>query len=296
MGTKILSVNVRGLLDDRKRRSIFDYHRVNADLLICHETHSTPDVETVWCHEWGGGGALFSHGTTASRGVAIFYSKAFKHRISNVTRSIEGRYIICDLEMDGQFITLTAIYAPNQDCPGFFSDLAQMLKTRHAHKVMIGDFNLTLNVELDRLNTYHNNSRARDELENVMEEFSLVDIWRIQNSDRKEYSWHKKGEITKASRIDFALVSAGLDQGVKTVTYLSSIKTDHRGIYMSIQLSDYERGRGFWKFNTSLLQNIKYIECMNRKIEEYKEIVEENPMEKWENLKKLIQKVTKQFS
>ena len=47
-----------------------------------------------------------------------------------------------------------------------------------------------------------------------MSEFSLNDVWRIRNEDKLEFSWIKKTvrvQERKASRIDFALVSAGLD-------------------------------------------------------------------------------------
>ena len=46
-----------------------------------------------------------------------------------------------------------------------------------------------------------------------MEELDLVDIWRLQNPDKKIYSWVRKkpnSNEVSASRIDFALINAGL--------------------------------------------------------------------------------------
>ena len=51
-----------------------------------------------------------------------------------------------------------------------------------------------------------------------MDKYYLKDIWRVQNEDLEEYSWMKRcrqRENDKASRIDFALVSGGLDQTIK---------------------------------------------------------------------------------
>jgi hypothetical protein len=44
----------------------------------------------------------------------------------------------------------------------------------------------------------------------------------------------------------------------------SSIKTDHRGIYISIRGNLFQkRGPGFWKFNSSLLGDEDYVRSMN---------------------------------
>ena len=83
-----------------------------------------------------------------------------------------------------------------------------MLRERSEHKILIGDFNLTLDVDLDRYNTYCNNNRSKEELENLIEQFQLIDVWRSRNPDKREYSWMKNTMAeSKASRIDFALAS-----------------------------------------------------------------------------------------
>ena len=51
---KIFSINVRGVANAEKRRSLYDKHRVNADFLIFQETHSSPEIEKIWQNEWGG--------------------------------------------------------------------------------------------------------------------------------------------------------------------------------------------------------------------------------------------------
>ena len=54
MGIKIISLNVRGLNDEIKRRSIFNYYRSRADILCIQETHCTQEWEKYWGNEWGG--------------------------------------------------------------------------------------------------------------------------------------------------------------------------------------------------------------------------------------------------
>ena len=195
-----------------------------------------------------------------------------------------------------QKITVACIYAPNEDSPAFFSTLQELLMSRHEHKVIIGDFNLTLDVEMDRLNTYCNNNKAKEEVEQLMDTYYLHDIWRLRNPEVREYSWRKKCELNKASRIDLSLVSAGLDQYVEYVQYLSSIKTDHRAIYMVIDMLPFERGIGYWKFNSSLLTNKEYLVLMQDEINKsLKASQHKNPVEKWETLKDRIKKVSVKF-
>lgn len=68
---KILSLNVRGIRDLTKRRSIFSYLKdQKATFYILQETYSEINDENVWKNEWGGQ-IIFSHGSNHSGGVCI---------------------------------------------------------------------------------------------------------------------------------------------------------------------------------------------------------------------------------
>ena len=250
----------------------------------------------------GGGGKaiysnIYSHGTTASRGVAVFLGKKLMGKIDNIYRDTEGRTIVFDIQLYDQWITIVAIYAPNEDTPRYFKEIDCLLQKRHENKIIIGDFNLTLNLEMDRKNTFHNNTNAKEVVEDMMDHYYLKDIWRIHYPDQKEYSWFKRGNVFKASRIDFALVSGGLDQKVKHSTYLASLKTDHRALFMTVDMEYSERGRGFWKMNTSLLQEKEYIGTINKELEATLKLTEaSNPKSRWEKIKERVKKSTIKYS
>ena len=296
---RIISINVRGAANDQKRRAIFDKYRKSTDILIVQETHSTKDVEHLWENEWKGK-AFFSHGTSSARGIAIFVSNNFKSKVKtkNVYKDGEGRILIVDICDNDEDITLVALYAPNQDSPSFFDVLRNVLKERHVHKIIVGDFNLTLDVEMDRENTYHNNNKARDLVLDIMDEYCLHDSWRVQNGDKREFSWIKRGSYpVKASRIDFALVSGGLDQKIGLIMYIASVYTDHRALYICVDVDPFERGKGYWKFNNSLLQDMQYLHDMNKEIEQFKvETKELNPIQRWENLKQTVKNFTIKYT
>ena len=288
---------MRGVTNEEKRRAIFDKHRFNADILVLQETHSEPQCEKVWEAEWGGK-AIFSHGTTASKGVAVFMSKTLYKGVTEIYKDTEGRTLIFNLEDNNQVMTIAVIYAPNTDSPDFYQSLRKVLKDRKEHKIIIGDFNLTLDVDLDRLNTFCNNNKSKQEVEDIMEEYYLRDIWRIHNQNKREYSWRKKGSYpTKASRIDFALVSGGLDQLVELTQYITSIKTDHRAFYMTINTQQFERGTGYWKLNNSLLQESEYVQKINEELDAcIKSTREKTPEQKWETIKKRIKTASIKYS
>ena len=295
---RVVSINVRGLLDNVKRRAVFQKYRVNADFLIMQETHSQPEHEKLWISEWGGK-AIFAHGTQSSRGIAIFTSDEMFSYVRNIYSSEDGRTIMIDIhEQDKEsIITLVAIYAPNQDTPQYFQHIAQMLKLRSENKIIIGDFNCVLNVDLDRKNTYNNNNKSKDILDDIMDEFLLLDIWRIHNPEKREYSWFKSGYLQKASRIDFALVSAGLDQKIEHSTYLDGLKTDHRALYLVVKTCPAERGTGYWKFNTTLLQDIKFLDMMNKELDNTVELYKYlTPTLLWEKIKKRIKDRTVSYT
>ena len=288
---------MRSVANQEKRRAIFEKYRTCCEMLILQETHSTISTEKIWESEWGGK-IIFCHGTAAARGIALLCSKETYAKLSNIEKDLEGRKIIVDLEEHGVKLTIAAIYAPNKDCPEFFIELGRRLKGRHEHKVVIGDYNLVLDVEMDRENTYCNNNKAKEEVINLSDEYQLRDVWRIQNPDKREFSWRKgKTYPVTASRIDYALVSGGIDQKVELSMYTSSIKTDHRAFYMTIQLDPFERGNGYWKLNNTLLQDKEFVKLMNQELDQsimasmYKQ-----PDERWEIVKKRVKTTATKYA
>ena len=75
MSFKLISLNVKGISNFKKRRTIFTWSRKrNADITFLQETHSTLQTMIQWKNEWDGE-LIASHGSFNSRGVAIFDKK-----------------------------------------------------------------------------------------------------------------------------------------------------------------------------------------------------------------------------
>ena len=294
---RLISINTRGLGNEKKRRSVFQACRSRGDIIFLQETHSTREKELIWSTEWGGR-IIFSHGSTDSKGVCILIKKELDYKIVNLNSDPDGRYIICDIRLDGKNLCLVNIYAPNRDSPAFFTNLMHRLRHASENKIIMGDFNLTLCNEIDRLNTYTNNNKSKEIVIELMEQFSLQDIWRVRNPEQKQYTWYRKkrNEDIQASRIDLALTDTTLN--IENVTFYPAIYTDHRAIFLSIDLTQgQKRGPGYWKFNNSLLKNKDFLEFMSHEISNILNQTNEHcPINKWLKLKRGITESAQRFS
>ena len=118
MGTsdfKMLSLNVRGLSNFKKRRAIFAWCRKqNANIIFLQETHSTHDKEKQWKAEWGAPLEL-AHGSSNARGVAILLRNGFNCKIKQKIVDSMGRYLGVEAEINDENYFLLNVYEPNND-------------------------------------------------------------------------------------------------------------------------------------------------------------------------------------
>ena len=107
------------------------------------ETHISKDSAITWEAEWGGK-AIFSHGSTNSKGVMILLNPKLDCKIEKVIEDKDGRYIITDIFLNQIRIVLVNIYAPNDQTQQvlFLKRLQQHLEPfADEHIVVGGDFN-----------------------------------------------------------------------------------------------------------------------------------------------------------
>ena len=91
---KIMSLNVRGLSNFKKRRVIFTWSRkTKFDMIIfLQQTHSTKEMQKQWECEWVGK-ILFSHGSSNARGVAILFKNGLDIDVNSVKADTQGRFL-----------------------------------------------------------------------------------------------------------------------------------------------------------------------------------------------------------
>ena len=106
-----------------------------------------------------------------------------------------GNMLMIDIKINYTNYLLLNIYGPNTDNPVFFfENIQQSLQNRqYDHLIWCGDFNITVNHDLDTYNYVGlNNSRAGQTVLDVIEELSHVDTYRYFHPDCKRSTWRKK--------------------------------------------------------------------------------------------------------
>ena len=107
----------------------------------------------------------------------------------------EGRLVILDVIAFESILTLVNIYAPNTDDPAFFDSVLTQLDQFECQSIIWGgDFNCVLHINLDKKRWSSNNAytRAVKVINNIMEQFSLADIWRLKNPSIFRSTWRSK--------------------------------------------------------------------------------------------------------
>ena len=115
----IISLNVNGLGDSDKRRTINNFYRDKCDILCLQETHSEENTAGIWENEWGGK-IYFSHGTSNSRGTSVMFKRGFKGDILDHYTDNDGRFVCCKVLFEGMTVCIASLYGPNKDSPMFF--------------------------------------------------------------------------------------------------------------------------------------------------------------------------------
>jgi exonuclease III len=219
-------------------------------------------IQTQW-----GFKCIFSSYKSNSRGVAILFNNNFEYKLHNVKTDALGNYLLLDLTIEGERITLVNIYGPNNDNPNFYENILEKIEEFENEKyILCGDFNLALNQSLDTNNYMHiNNPKARDKILENFEKYSFRDPFRELHPQLKKYTWVKKNPF-KQARLDFYLLSDNLMQFVDTVKIDSSYRSDHSGVVLNLKLHHFINGKGLWKFNNSLLKDKTYIQTIKETI------------------------------
>ena len=125
--------------------------------------------------------------------------------------------------------------------------------------ILLGDFNLALRPDIDTVNYMSiNNPRAREKLLEIMEDLKLIDYFRVLNPDGRIYTWHKKTPL-KRGRLDYILISESLSNCVETYSIKPGYRSDHSIVIIELKFNSFNRGRGLWKFNNSLLSDKEYV-------------------------------------
>ena len=145
--------------------------------------------------------------------------------------------------------------------------------------MVFGDFNF-----IERQKDKKNGLSQRDKQINkvwvpFLEEMDLVDPFREQNPKRKVWSFIGSG-VAGNSRIDRIYVKSINMTNITTMRY---IHTPHGHRVLSFRIkNDNDWGKGYYKLNTSLLEDEEYEKIVDETVAELDTLNDRTQKEKWE--------------
>ena len=265
---KICSMNVRGLAENKKRFDVFSWLKKKKFSIYClQDIHVSECNELNFKQDWGS--EVILHGfTTESRGVAILFGDNISYKIINIEKDRHGNLLIVNIEINDQELILMVLYGPNKDNPLFYNHIKEVLALKeNLPTIICGDWNLVLDFKMDTFGYIReNNINARRKVEELIDIFDLVDTWRSSNPQVRKYSWTSSKRPVQMSRLDFFLVTTDIHAKVTNHILQHGYRSDHSFIGIEINVEETARGKGFWKFNTSFLQDINYIIMIKEEI------------------------------
>jgi exonuclease III len=275
---RVLTLNVNGLRDAEKRRTLFEgLRRGGWHAVLLQETHHEGDVEgMVWTAQgrgpglpWDGTG-YWKEGSRASCGVAVLIARnAPITNVQLIECSSAGRLLRIDCEYCQEQLSLVSVYAPVEQSrrAAFFLDELLPLLPQGRKCVIGGDFNCVAS-DMDQVGPL---SEGRTNgfvsgLQLVQAEADLLDVWREQHPAERDFT-HKasNGHGETFARLDRFLVSAQLmDWAAKCkVLHDNALPGDHVPVELCLQPPKVAvMGRGAWVWPLELVGNEEYSALM----------------------------------
>ena len=197
--------------------------------------------------------------------------KKVDYKIHNQKQDENGSLLILDLTISNKRLSLINVYGPNKDDPTFYENVFKSIADiGNELYIICGDFNLTLNPNIDCFNYKHiNNPKARNFITNMIKENNLFDTFRELHPYLKRYTWRRKTPL-KQSRLDFFLVTENIVNSIKKSQIETGYKSDHSMVTLILAMDNFEHGKSLWKHNNSLLTDTEYLKTINSKIQDIK--------------------------
>ena len=195
--------------------------------------------------------------------VMIMIRDFFDVEVHQVLSDDNGRIVIVHATIFKEELVLVNAYFPTKDNQKdqvkTLKTLTDMLTDFDGKSLIIGgDFNIALDLDLDKHGGRKDKSESklfRLELTSFIGAYELQDILRVKNSNKHLFTWHSK-HLKVSTRLDYFFISEHLSNKITNSRITSAILTDHRLVEINLRTNtNFDRGAGYWKFNTSLLHD-----------------------------------------
>ena len=289
---KVCTLNCQGLRDSNTRHAVFQ-DCLKHDICFLQETYITEVKVNAWKREWPG--EFFSvNGTSNSNGLITLFNKGSNCDNFNVFYSCYRILGITATINDEPYYFIN-YYAPsdsNSEKIKYMNKLYHVLSLTDSNNIIIGgDFNLVLNNDLDIISGKPHDRQLVKMFNNFVNSFSLVDTWRLLHDRRKEFTWSRPRPFL-ARRLDYIFLHESLSSSITLTNINYCVHSDHKKVICHFSVDLFQRGKSYWKLNTSVLRNQEYINFMNSEIEIFLNEDFDDPNERLDLLKIMIKSKT----
>ena len=260
----IATLNVRGIREKQKRLSISEWFKtLNIDILFLQETFCTEEFIETFKFEWLHTSEKIIHScsdSNHSKGVTIIFKKGLNVEVQNSITSGDGRKLMVNCSINGCQFSLVNIYSPNKvsERIQFFKKTSKWIRqniTEDTSLIISGDFNSVMEAR-DR--TSGKVESCHTHFKNLLKHNSVTDVFRKKYPNDHGYTWTNPANPTQKSRLDYILLTNYLYQFVKECKVQHSPTPDHSAVLCQLNIIHKKRGPGYWKLNTSVLEEREY--------------------------------------
>ena len=93
----------------------------------------------------------------------------------------------------------------------------------------------------------------------MIDEEDFIDMYKVLNGDKKEFTWSRRNPVRKQARLDFFLINDDCFLYASEAKIIPGYRSDLSGIVLELALHTLERGREYWKLNNPLLKDQQYV-------------------------------------
>ena len=262
----ITSTNLRGSTIGTQKESakLHTFFNLNSDINIVIDSHICESkLDTLKKRHR----TLFSkytvHGNLSKyRGILVLLKKNNGCKITNITNHGSNDTLFFTLTFpDLTALDTLVVYAPSKDCPEFWEKANTIIHGGNSkHKLIIGDFNCTLNHILDQQGYKTDpHPKSRKIINQLLEQEILIDSYRHLKPDTKSFTFRTK-DCRKRSRLDYGLISPSLVPYLKNVQHIAHHyeNTDHSTVALEIDITNSTIGPGIFRCPPNIHNNINY--------------------------------------
>ncbi len=134
--------------------------------------------------------------------MLILVNRKLNLTIEHLGSDEKGRFVFIRCKIYNNRLALVSIYGPNETDSAFLTHISKtLLEQIDCHLVVGGDFNAVINPALDKSQSDTTANPSSKLLNTFITELNLIDLWRIQNTKAKDFTFFSNRHKTFSSLI-----------------------------------------------------------------------------------------------